>query len=159
VPDLGASPAYTLRPATAEDFPFLYDLHVATMKDYVAQTWGWDEAAQREMFAARFHPARSQVIVANGRDVGVLAVEHRPDDWFLANFEIAPVAQGQGLGATIIRDLLATAARDGLPARLQVLKVNPARRLYERLGFAITGETPTHYLMSTALRLPSQEGG
>jgi ribosomal protein S18 acetylase RimI-like enzyme len=30
---------------------------------------------------------------------------------------------------------------------LQVLKVNPARRLYERLGFRVTGETPTHFLM------------
>ena len=30
---------------------------------------------------------------------------------------------------------------------ITVLKVNPARRLYERLGFAIVGETETHYLM------------
>ena len=159
MPEPGASPAYSLRPATADDFPFLYDLHVATMRDYVTQTWGWDDAAQREMFAASFQPANSQIITINGLDIGVLAVEHRPDDWFLANFEIAPVAQGQGLGATIIRDLLATAARDGLPARFQVLKVNPARRLYERLGFAITGETPTHYLMSATPIVHTGEGG
>jgi ribosomal protein S18 acetylase RimI-like enzyme len=159
VPEPGASPAYTLRPATGDDFPFLYDLHLAAMKDYVTRTWGWDDAVQREMFAASFQPANSQIITVNGLNVGVLAVKHRPDDWFLANIEIAPVAQGQGLGATIIRDLLAAAARDGLPARLQVLKVNPARRLYARLGFAITGETPTHYLMSATPRPPGREGG
>ena len=28
--------------------------------------------------------------------------------------------------------------------RLQVLKVNPSRRLYERLGFCETGATETH---------------
>jgi hypothetical protein len=28
-----------------------------------------------------------------------------------------------------------------------VLKVNPARRLYERLGLVIVGATDTHYLM------------
>jgi hypothetical protein len=37
-----------------------------------------------------------------------------------------------------------------LPVKLRVLKVNPARRLYERLGFIHKGETPTHYLMERA---------
>ncbi len=37
---------YSLRPATVKDYTFLRSLHVATMKDYVAQTWGWDEAFQ-----------------------------------------------------------------------------------------------------------------
>ncbi len=34
-----------------------------------------------------------------------------------------------------------------LPVRLQVIKGNPARNLYERLGFTVTGETDTHLLM------------
>ena len=38
MPELGVSPAYALRPATADDFAFLYDLHNATIKEYVAQT-------------------------------------------------------------------------------------------------------------------------
>jgi ribosomal protein S18 acetylase RimI-like enzyme len=33
------------------------------------------------------------------------------------------------------------------PIRLFVLKVNPARRLYERLGFQVLEETETHYVM------------
>ena len=61
---------------------------------------------------------------------------------------ISPEMQGQGLGAGLLRDLFATAAGHGLPIRLQVLRFNPARHLYERLGFAVVGETPTHYLMS-----------
>jgi hypothetical protein len=35
-----------------------------------------------------------------------------------------------------------------------VLKVNPAKRLYERLGLAVIGETDTHYLM----RRPAADG-
>ncbi len=35
--------------------------------------------------------------------------------------------------------------------RLQVLKVNPSRRLYERLGFSETGATDTHIILE---RLP-----
>jgi hypothetical protein len=35
----------------------------------------------------------------------------------------------------------------GTPATLYVLKVNPSRRLFERLGFRVIEETPTSYLM------------
>ena len=38
------------RPATENDTDFLYALHVATMKDYVDKTWGWDDAFQETVF-------------------------------------------------------------------------------------------------------------
>jgi hypothetical protein len=43
---------YELRPATAADYAFVYDLHVASMKPYVTQVWGWDEQTQAERFRA-----------------------------------------------------------------------------------------------------------
>jgi len=52
------------------------------------------------------------------------------------------------LGAALVRGVTAVADVRGLPVRLQVLKINPARRLYERLGFVVTGETETHDLMA-----------
>ena len=140
---------YTLRQATEADYAFLYHLHRATMKDYVAQTWGWDETIQADMFKDRFNPEHSQIIVVDGRDAGVLSMERRSDTLFLANLRILPEEQGHGLGTAIIKAILAQASREDIPVTLQVLKVNPARQLYERLGFVVTGETTTHYLMST----------
>lgn len=35
---------YELRPATRNDCAFLHDLLVATTKDYVYQTWVWDDS-------------------------------------------------------------------------------------------------------------------
>ncbi len=147
MPSTRLAPAYTLRPATAEDYAFLYDLHVATMKGYVAQTWGWDDAVQQAMFRENFTLERSRIVMVEGRAVGVFAAERRSAEWFIWAIAIGPEMQGRGLGAALLRDQLATAAWAGLPTRLQVLLVNPARRLYERLGFAVVGETPTHYLM------------
>jgi hypothetical protein len=34
-----------------------------------------------------------------------------------------------------------------LPVTLQVNRANPSRRLYQGLGFEVTGETATHFLM------------
>jgi GNAT superfamily N-acetyltransferase len=117
------------------------------MKDYVAATWGWDDQFQARMFHQNFDPTTEQVVVAAGQDVGVLSVERRDTEIFLSHIEILPEFQGRGLGAAIINDILAEARGKGLPVSLRVLKVNPARRLYERLGFAVTGETPTHSMM------------
>ncbi len=142
---------YTLRQATEADYAFIYQLHRATMKDYVAQTWGWDEVVQEVMFKDRFDPGRSCIIVVDGRDVGILSMERRIDTLFVANLQILPEEQGHGLGTAIIKAILAQAYDEGISVSLQVLKVNPARHLYEGLGFVVSGETATHYLMSSTI--------
>jgi ribosomal protein S18 acetylase RimI-like enzyme len=58
-----------------------------------------------------------------------------------------PEFQGRGLGTTILGDVIEHARMGRRPVSLQVLKVNPARRLYERLGFVISGESETHFQM------------
>jgi ribosomal protein S18 acetylase RimI-like enzyme len=139
---------YTLRQATDNDYDFLYILNSATLKDYVLQTWGkWDEEWQSARFRANFDPSEYQIIVVNGHDVGEIILVERETDLYIASVEILPECQGRGIGTAVIKDILAQADRAGLAVALQVLKVNPARRLYERLGFAVIGETETHYLM------------
>lgn len=147
MPDAALALAYTLRPVTVGDVAFLYDLHGAYLMEYVEAIWGWDEAIQRKMFAEGFAPERSRVVVSAGETVGVMAAERRAADWFIGNVAIAPALQGCGLGGALLRAVLADAACERVPVRLQVLPVNPARHLYEQLGFAVEGETPTHYGM------------
>lgn len=139
---------YSLRTTTVDDYAFLYQLHVATMKDTVAHVWGWDDDFQADHFREHFDPLRLKIIVVDGTDVGVLAVEHREDTLFLSNIEIAPTFQRRGLGSQIIQDVLAEARDQGVPVVLQTNRSNPARRLYQRLGFVETGETETHYEMT-----------
>ena len=138
----------SLRPATEDDYDFLWWLHGATMRDYVAAIWGWDEALQVQYFQERFDPARMQIVECAEETIGYISVERRGESIFLGAIEIAPEYQGQGIGTGLIRDLQSEAERQGLPLKLQVLQGNPARRLYERLGFAVTGETETHIMMS-----------
>jgi ribosomal protein S18 acetylase RimI-like enzyme len=141
----------SLRPATQEDYEFLWWLHCATMRPYVEKTWGWDEQWQAKYFHDHFDPTTRQVIECDGVPVGCISVERREDCIFLAAIEIAPDYQSRGIGTGLIGDLCNEANGRGVPVELQVLKVNPARRLYERLGFAVIGETETHYMMR---RLP-----
>ncbi|QTD94255.1 hypothetical protein J4G50_19415 [Burkholderia anthina] len=47
------------------------------------------------------------------------------------------------MGEAVLRELLTEAAREHVPVSLSVLHGNPARRLYERLGFRFASETAT----------------
>ena len=145
----------SVRPATREDYDFFWWLHRVTMKPYVEKTWGWDEQWQAQHFRDHFDPTTREIIECDGVLIGCISVERREHCIFLSVIKIVPDHQNQGIGTKLIRALLNEADGRGAPVELQVLKVNPARRLYERLGFAVVGETETHYLMR---RLPGSVG-
>ena len=151
------SQRYSLRQATGDDFAFLYDLHRTTIREAVEATWGWDETFQRRRFREHFDPAGSQIIVVDGRDVGVLQVEEWGDEVFLGLIEIALSHQGRGLGTRVIKDVLRVAHAAKRPVSLHVLKTNPgARRLYERLGFVVDEEREERLVMRAD---PPENGG
>jgi ribosomal protein S18 acetylase RimI-like enzyme len=132
--------AITLRPATSADKQFCFRLHKAAMGDYVTGIWGWDERVQRDFHARAFDPRRWQIIRANGTDVGMLDVERRPDEVYLARIEILPGYQGRGIGTRLIKMLIDEARHSDKAFALDVLANNHrAQALYERLGLAEVG--------------------
>ena len=144
----------TYRPAVQEDLNFLYRLHRATMKVYVEDTWGrWDEDWQRERFTCRFQPDLLQVIRYKDEDAGVLQVQERSEENFVALLEISPAFQKRGIGTRIMRNILSEAGLKGKLVALQVLKVTfLARSFYQRMGFGVTGENDTHYIMACEMQ-------
>lgn len=136
-----------LRPATEQDYEFVYHVLKTTMQAYVDQAWGWDEEWQRTYFSMRFTPSEDRIIVLEGQDIGVISIQRRPDGIFMSKIYILPPFQGRGIGTQLIRSVLDDAFEQGLPVTLRVLKVNPARKLYERLGFKIIEEAESRYDM------------
>jgi ribosomal protein S18 acetylase RimI-like enzyme len=138
----------TLRPATEADFEYLFDLNMATIRVYAEQVYGpHDEAAHRRIFHERFPPGAIQIVVVDGQDAGMLQLEPDGDSVQLANIRVAPEYQGRGIGTRLIQGVLKNAYGRGQSVTLRVFKVNPARFLYERLGFVVVGATETHILM------------
>lgn len=139
----------TLRPATDDDYEFLYRLHVAAMRPYIEQIWGWHEAWQREYFDRKFVAEKRQIILVDGADAGVLVVEEKPGTLYLGLIELLPAYQRRGIGSRLIRELMDEAHGHGLPLTLHVLKTNhPARRLYERLGFTVDADEENKWHMT-----------
>ena len=63
----------------------------------------------------------------------------------IIDVSLVPEYRRQGIGSTLLRRVLADASVAGVPVRLSVDMANPARHLYERLGFVVT-DTSSVYL-------------
>lgn len=147
---MSTHPALTTRSALESDQDFAYQVKRAALGPYVAQTWGWDEAVQQAMHARDWRSRRPEIIVVDGRDAGTVRLERLDGGYHLAELYLLPEYQRRGIGSRLLRRMLARADADGLRMRLSVLKVNPARSLYERHGFQLRGETDTHFQMVRA---------
>jgi ribosomal protein S18 acetylase RimI-like enzyme len=138
-------PAWSLRPASAADRDFAFELNRATMKEYVDATWGWDEAEQVAFFDETFDPADCEIVRVGETDIGLLAVEENDDEIYLAGIYLLPEWQSRGIGSSIVRSLLERGATLARPVTLRVLHSNPrAEALYARLGFARFRTIETH---------------
>ena len=139
---------YRLRPATSADYGFLYDLHKAAIRPSVEATWDWDEAWQQDYFAQKFDASKRQIIVVDDQDIGVLILEEREGAVYIGLIEVLPAFQGRGIGTAVIQDILDQEHEQNRPIMLHVLKTNEAgKRLYERLGFAVTAVEEIKYKM------------
>ncbi len=146
---LPSRPAFVLRPMTIADSELAYAISREAMRDYVEQTWGpWIEADQRAQHERSFRPSQHDVIVVDGIELGLRALEWRPGCVYLARLYLLRRAQGQGIGSAVLHDLQTQARAAGRGIELQVLKVNTAaQRFYARHGFERVGERQEYWEM------------
>jgi GNAT superfamily N-acetyltransferase len=143
--------AIELRPSVATDREFLFAVHCRALRDHVAAAYGrWDDAEQRAMFDRGFVPGRDQIVHYGGADAGFVRTADDGNAVFIGLIELLPEFQRRGIGTALIQRIISEAHARGRPVRLQVFTMNPARRLYERLGFLLTGATRTHLQMEKA---------
>ena len=137
-----------LRAARSEDLEFLRRVHEAAMRPHVERAFGsWDADEQRRRFSESTDPTSHEIVSLDGAPVGCQWVRVHADALELVRLYLLPEAQGRGVGSQLVAQLCARADRARVPIRLRVLALNPARRLYQRHGFCVTGETETHVLM------------
>ncbi|MEH1812380.1 MAG: GNAT family N-acetyltransferase [Nostoc sp.] len=135
------------RKTTAFDFDFIYDLHRQTFYSYVEQTWGWKEEVQLNGMREDFDSLLFEIICYKEIDIGVISVIEQEDELFLNYIAIQPLHQNKGLGTQILDQLLEQAVVRGVPVKLSVMRVNPAKTLYERLGFRVVSSDENQFLM------------
>jgi GNAT superfamily N-acetyltransferase len=121
------------------------------MREYIEQAWGWDEGFQSAAFRQHLPWQRFKIITINETSVGAACVLETPDFIVIEMMMIEPEFQRRGIGSNFVARLLDHARSEGRGAKLRVIKVNPARKMYERLGFEVIGDDAGTYEMQAAL--------
>jgi ribosomal protein S18 acetylase RimI-like enzyme len=146
-----------IRMATQDDEPFLWE-----MLYFAAHM---DEDGEVSSDAAKHNPDLVKYVKDWGRetDIGCIALEpgsHQPIGaaWIRLLFAnekttsyvddvtpelaiaVLPEYVGKGVGKLLLMHLLETAKQRYPRVVLSVRATNPAKRLYERMGFVVTGE-------------------
>lgn len=158
-PPVEAAAAFGIsyRPMTDGDLPFVAALYASTRAEEVAAT-GWPPAAQAAFLDQQHraqhahyravHPDGEWLLIERaGEPIGRLYLAEEEGRLLLMDISLLPAARGMGLGTAILTDLLAGERR---AATLHVERANPARRLYERFGFAVVEEGPIYLRMVRA---------
>ena len=152
-----ASQTVTLRPVTAEDEGFLYSVYASTREaeladvdwteeDKAAFLWQQFEAQARH-YREQYDGAVYDVIEVDGRPAGRLYVARWADEIRIMDIALLPENRRRGIGTGLLRELLDEGARTGKRVTVHVEQFNPARRLYERLGFRWARDVGVYVLM------------
>ena len=137
----------SLRAAVDADFEACRRTYFAEM-DWVNERLGLKRDDQESMFRKLWDPAQVCIIQADGVDVGWLQSVVSKSEHMLGQIFVDAPFQRRGIGTEVLTRIIEEASGRGLPVRLAVVKFNPSRRLYERLGFRVTHEDERKVYMS-----------
>jgi ribosomal protein S18 acetylase RimI-like enzyme len=139
---------FTLRQANVDDAPLFYSVIDSTMREFIIATWGaWNEARVQSESAETSRSPNAQVIQIADLSVGVFVVARDPTYIQIEQIYLLPEYQRMGIGTTLLNNLIVEASQSKIPIRLRVMTINPAKQLYERVGFVVTESTPDFFLM------------
>lgn len=141
---------YHLEKYKEEYFEILYEIKKDNFKWYVKKIYGWDEQKQIK-FQKDFieeYINDINVIIINNEVIGVFTnYIDENNESVISLFYIDKKYQKQGIGTEILQKQLEIDMNNNRNTILQVFKENPARFLYQKVGFEVYEETETHYKM------------
>lgn len=154
-----AAPVIGLRPVDASaDAELLIAIYASTRAEELAPV-PWTDAEKdafiRMQFAAQDSYWREQrpatafsVIVVDGTDAGRIYIDRTGREIRIVDFALLPDQRNRGVGTRLVRELLDEGVAAGLPVTIHVECKNPARSLYDRLGFEQIGTTGVYDLLT-----------
>ncbi|MEK8027798.1 MAG: hypothetical protein RLY78_596 [Pseudomonadota bacterium] len=135
--DLPPPPDLSLQPACDDDFEALLSLRLAAMSESLQRLGSYDPQRARERLSRAFEPSHTRHIVCAGERVGLVVVLPKDGHLVLDHLYIAPSAQRMGIGAWVMRQVLAEADAHGLPVEVSALKLSEADQFWRRHGFEL----------------------
>ncbi len=136
--------------AKETDKDFLLHLRKLTMVKHLEKA-GIHLSDEEHVARAHDFFEATHILLKSSQRIGVLKCLETQNSIEIIQFQILPQYQGMGIGKDIVHDLISKAELASKSIILKVLKENPARHLYERIGFKITGEDQYEFHMKRSV--------
>lgn len=148
------------RSAREDELDFLGAVYASTRTEEIAQA-GWppemeqaflkqQHEAQHAHYAGVYPDAERLVIERAGERIGRLYLQEWAGNVRIVDIALLPAFRGGGVGEAIVRDIGEDAWARGMKVSIHVEIFNPAKRLYERLGFVPVEDKGVYQLMEWA---------
>lgn len=146
-----------LRPVQPADHELLLAIYASTRTDEMALVdWTTEQKesflrmqfeAQTRYYIENYSGAEFQVILHDDQPVGRLYIHHKVDEIRIMDIALLPDHRGHGIGSTLLNEILKKGEAANLPVSIHVERMNPALRLYERLGFRLREDKGVYLLL------------
>ena len=131
-------------PVHESDFDYLLQLRMNTMHEHLHNAGlNCDLGYHQERVRDSYYD--SHLINVNDSNVGLLKFQIHSEYISVLQLQIQPELQGKGIGKQVLIKLKQDFPE--LEIRLNVLKQNPAKNLYTKIGFEIYGEDEHEFWM------------
>lgn len=147
----------SLRKHTHDDIPFMQDLYASTRESELAMTnfspseklnfLSQQFNAQYQHYTQNYCTDAFNIIELNNKPIGRLFVDYWEKEIRIVDIALIPEYRNAGLGTYYFHQLFSQARSSGKSVTIHVEHNNPARQLYERLGFALKTQTNEIYLL------------
>jgi GNAT superfamily N-acetyltransferase len=148
---------YGLRAEGAADRPFLEQLYLSVRWEELApapwadeqkrQFLAWQFSLQHRHYAEHYHDADFGILERSGVPAGRLYLFRGATDTRIVDISLLSAHRRRGIGTGMLTAVLAEAAAEGRSVSIHVEHFNPARQLYERLGFQELSRDGVYALM------------
>ncbi|HXH02314.1 MAG TPA: GNAT family N-acetyltransferase [Candidatus Competibacteraceae bacterium] len=146
-----------LRPATDADRPFLKVVYASTRAEELALTrWSAPEKesfidmqfrAQDQHYRQHYAGTSFDLVLVGGTPAGRLYVARWSQEIRIVDIALLPEYRNRGIGTALLMELLDEGQCSARVVSIHVEIYNPAKRLYERLGFRHAKDVGVYQLM------------
>lgn len=146
-----------LRPETAGDEALSCAIYGSTRAEELTRVPWTDEQktafvvmqfeAQRSYYREVYPDAAFDIVLVDGEEAGRLYVARLPGEIRVVDIALLPAYRGRGVGATLLGGIFDEARATGRKVVIHVEFENPARTLYDRLGFVAVEEVGVYIRM------------
>jgi len=103
--------------------------------------------AQAQHYEDYYPTCEFLVIEIEGKSSGRLYIDRRETLIEIIDIILEPVYRGRGIGGMLVQEILDEGRATSRPVRIYVENFNPARHLYDRLGFRHIETNGVYHLM------------